>query len=94
MTLATSPANRYQNVHVALYATVYDNDTLIVESFLPARAQVRLIAGEALGAPADALSGETLSGEPVLDWRRQPTGTIAYEAALDPHAFRVFRLQS
>ena len=76
---------------VALF--LYDNDTLIVESFLPEATQVKLVVDERRGAPTDALSGETLAGEPILDWRRQPTGKVAYPAALNPHAFRVFRLQ-
>jgi hypothetical protein len=77
---------------VALF--VYDNDTFIVESFLPETAQIKIVAGDEAGAPQDALSGETLSGEPILDWRQQPTGKSAYEAALNPHAFRVFRFVS
>jgi hypothetical protein len=77
---------------VALF--LYDNQTFIVESFLPEPAQVKIVVDDEAGAPTDALSGERLSGEPILDWRRQPTGKSAYEAALNPHAFRVFRLVS
>jgi hypothetical protein len=75
---------------VALF--VYDNDTLIIESFLPETAEVRMIVDEGIRALCDALSGETLSGQPILDWRGQSTGEIAFEAAVNPHSFRVFRL--
>jgi len=77
---------------VALF--LYDNQTCIVESFLPEPARVKIVVDDEAGAPQDALTGETLSGEPILDWRRQPTGKSAYEAALNPHVFRVFRIVS
>jgi len=74
---------------VALFA--YDNRTFVVESFLPETAPIKIVVDDEVGAPQDALTGETLSGGPILDWRGQPTGKSAYEAALNPHAFRVFR---
>jgi hypothetical protein len=77
---------------VALF--VYDNHTFIVQSFLPETTQVRLIVEESRGSLKDSLSGETLSGEPILDWRKQPTGKIGYETAINPHAFRGFRFRS
>ncbi len=72
---------------------VYDNHTFIVESFLPDRAQVRIVVDEGVTALHDTLSGETLSGEPILDWRGQSTGKIGFEAAINPHCYRVFRLE-
>ena len=54
----------------------------------------RFKIAEQRGAPKDALTGDTLPGEPILDWRRQPTGKVAYPASLGPHSFRVFRLQA
>jgi hypothetical protein len=72
---------------------VYDNRTFVVESFLPQAAEVEIVVDERAGAVCDALSGEPLAGEPVLDWRRQPTGEIVYKAAVSPHAFRVFRVE-
>jgi hypothetical protein len=75
---------------VALF--VYNNDTFIIESFLPETVEVRMIVDESIRALCDALSGETLSGQPILDWRGQSTGEIGFEAAVHPHSFRVFRL--
>ena len=72
---------------------VYDNDTFIIESFLPETTAVRIVVDENAGAPCDALSGETLAGQPLLDWRGQPTGEIGFEAVVSPHSFRVFRLK-
>jgi len=77
---------------VALF--VYDNGTCVVESFLPEATRVRLVVDESRGPVQDALSGETLDGEPILDWRRQPTGPIAYEAEIGAHALRVFRFRT
>jgi hypothetical protein len=76
---------------VALF--VYDSDTFIVESFLPETAEIRIIVGDDVPALRDALSGQSLSGEPILDWRGQRTGKIGFEAAVNPHSLRVFRLE-
>ena len=76
---------------VALF--VYDNDTFIVESFLPETAEIRIIVDDGVPALCDALSGQSLSGEPILDWRGQRTGKTGFEAALNPHSLRVFRLE-
>ena len=76
---------------VALF--VYDNDTFVVESFLPETTQVRIVVKDSTTAPCDVLSGELLSGEQILDWRGQSTGKSSFEAAINPHAFRVFRLK-
>jgi hypothetical protein len=70
---------------VALF--VYDNDTFIVESFLPETTQVRIVVDDGITALCDALSGQ-----PILDWRGQRTGEIGCEAAINPHSYRVFRL--
>lgn len=70
---------------------LYDNHTWIVESFLPEETEVRMIVDRETAELRDALSGEVLTGEPILDWRGQPTGKVAYRAAVGPHSFRVFR---
>jgi len=75
---------------VALF--VYDNNTFIVESFLPDTVQVRIVVDDGVTALCDTLSGETLAGEPILDWRGQRSGKIGFEAAVNPHSYRVFRL--
>jgi hypothetical protein len=75
---------------VALFA--YDNDTFVVESFLPEAAGITIVVDE--GATLrDAVSGEALSGEPILGWRRRPTGKAGFVTTIGPHAFRVFRCE-
>ncbi|MFZ6029825.1 MAG: hypothetical protein ACOYYS_19090 [Chloroflexota bacterium] len=75
---------------VALF--VYENHTLIVESFLPEATNVRLVVDDSFGKMEDLLTGETLLVEDVLDWRGEKTGKQAFSADVKPHSFRVFRL--
>jgi hypothetical protein len=76
---------------VALFA--YDNHTFIAESFLPESVELRIVLDGAFGSPLDLLSGETLSGEPVIDWRGRDTGRLGYKTSLKPHSFRVFEIK-
>ncbi len=90
---ATLLADLYVRVEspsqVALF--VYDNDTFIVESFLPEGVEVRIVVDDRVSGLRDVLSGETLTGEEMKDWRGQATGKVGYKATLKPHSFRVFR---
>jgi hypothetical protein len=73
---------------------LYDNDTCIVESFLDEPVDVGLVVrGETPGV-TDAVSGEVLSGDPLQDWRGEPTGEARFETSIGPHSFRVFRFAS
>ncbi len=74
---------------VAMFA--YDNDTMIVESFLPEVAQISLVAGEGVTEIRDLLTGEVLEGEPILDWFQRPTGATRFPTEVGPHMFRLFR---
>lgn len=74
---------------VSLFA--YDNDTVIVESFLPEVTDVTLVAAKGIAEVHDVLTGEVLQGKPVLDWRQQPTGATHFAAKVGPHMFRLFR---
>jgi hypothetical protein len=74
---------------VALF--VYDNDTFIVESFLPESAEVLIVLAERLGKLVDVLSGEELAGAALKDWRGQPTGKNGFKAEIKQHSFRAFR---
>ena len=73
---------------VALFA--YDNNTFIVESFLPESAEVRLVLDSRVSGLRDMLSGEVLVGEELKDWRELSTGKMGYKAQIKPHSFRVF----
>ena len=73
---------------VALFA--YDNDTFIVESFLPESVEVRIVVDSRVKQLRDVLSGEELVGEEMKDWRGQSTGKMGYRTTIKPHSFRVF----
>ena len=70
---------------------LYDNDTLIVESFLPEAVDVQLIAAPGVQKVSDLQTGESLAGEPILDFRGQSDGRTAFRLTLSPHAYRVLK---
>jgi hypothetical protein len=74
---------------VALFA--YDNDAWIAESFRDEALEARLVVDEKFTRLEDLLSGETLSGEELLDWRGQKTGQRGFSFTLKPHSWRAFR---
>ena len=73
---------------------LYDNQTLIVESFLDMGTQVNLITSSSIQHLNDALSGESLTSTPVLDWRGQDTGKKSFGFSLPPHSYRVFKWEN
>jgi len=75
---------------VALF--LYDNNTLIVESFRDESCEAHFVAGEDVGKIEDILSGESLSSDDILDWRGEKTGKKAYALTIPPHAYRVMRV--
>jgi len=76
---------------VALF--LYDNHTLIVESFLPEAVDVQLIAAKGFEKLCDLLQGEALSGTPVVDFWGKPDGRTAFKLRLPAHSYRVFQLE-
>ena len=75
---------------VALF--LYDNRTLIVESFLDEDAAVHLVVDNNTTRFADLLSGEELvDGLEIMDWFGRPSGKKAFPLVIRPHAFRVLR---
>ncbi len=74
---------------------IYDNDTFIVESFLPEPTSVRIIVDEKTSALCDLQSDVVLENKtPVLDHRQQTTGEVSFEVTLPAHSYRVFRIIS
>lgn len=75
---------------------VYDNDTFIVESFLPEEVSVNIVAGKKWNKIKDILSGEDLTGKPVQTnmWDRpikdQSSQSNKFEITIKPHSYRVF----
>ncbi len=74
---------------VALF--VYDNDTFIVESFLPTPTVITIVLRGTADGVQDVVTGETLTGTAVQDWRDQPTGEVSFQTQVGPRAYRVFR---
>jgi hypothetical protein len=70
---------------------LYDNDTCVVESFLDDPVDVGLVIRGEAPAVWDVTTGETLSGEGLVDWLGQPSGEVSFDAVVSPHTFRVFR---
>ena len=71
---------------VALF--VYDNNTVIVESFLDDDVDVWLVLDERFTRIQDVLSGEVFSGDD------QKTGKSRYAVSIEPHSFRVFQVEA
>ncbi len=78
---------------VALFA--YDNDTFVVESYLPEAVDVRI---GTLGRKArlrDIATGETIDGTPPpkrVDRRDHSEHRASFEVHIEPHSFRAFEL--
>jgi len=80
---------------VALF--VYDNDTFIVESFLPENVEVKIVTNPRITKLRDLVSGEELSGEALVP--RQFAGIrfgeekTTFNVKIKPHSYRVFQGQ-
>jgi hypothetical protein len=76
---------------------LYDNDTLIVESFRDEAVEVRLVGPGEMKGLQDLETGEVLTGETVPEgrgWFRSPdAGKTVVEVPVKPHSFRAFRRQ-
>jgi hypothetical protein len=70
---------------------LYDNRTLIVESFRDEAVEVSIVTADGVKGMSDPLSGSSLAGEPMLGWRGQPTGSLAWKVRLPAHSYRVLR---
>jgi len=76
---------------------LYDNHTLIVESFLDESADVSIVSGSNFTKLTDLVSGETLSAEKVTSttpWT-QPSvpKEVRFNVKLNPHSYGVFRIE-
>ncbi len=80
---------------VALF--VYNNDTFIVESFLPEFVDVKIVVDSRISRLRDVLSGEVLSGQVLAGRRRwgEQTGgdKVVFNTRVKPHSYRVFQCQ-
>jgi hypothetical protein len=62
---------------------VYDNDSFIVESFLPNASTVRIVAGKRIAKLRDLVSGAEIAGQPRGE-------EVVFETPVMPRSYRVF----
>ncbi|MCG6926870.1 MAG: hypothetical protein LJF30_16380 [Acidobacteria bacterium] len=76
---------------------LYDNDTLIVESFRDEAAEVTIVGGGDGAELRDLETGEVLTGKTVPEgrgWFRSPdAGKAVIKVPVKPHSFRAFERQ-
>lgn len=88
------PVHLEAPANVSLY--LYDNNTLIVESFLPEQTQISIVADTRFTSLTDVQSNITISGElrkPGFGWmNRGRKEKHVFTFSVKPHSFRVFRL--
>ncbi|NSW95750.1 MAG: hypothetical protein HPY62_13665, partial [Bacteroidales bacterium] len=74
---------------------VYDNNTFIVESFLPEETNVRVIAGTVSGKITDILTGEQINSTGKTTsfvWGRERSEKTHFDITVKPHSYRVFKI--
>ncbi|MDD5327286.1 MAG: hypothetical protein PHY02_05670 [Phycisphaerae bacterium] len=80
---------------VALF--VYDNDTFIVESFLPETVNVKIVTDKRISKLRDVLSSKELAGKVLIapPVRGQTPGSdkTAFDVKIKPHSYRVFQCE-
>jgi hypothetical protein len=76
---------------------LYDNHTLIVESFLDKTTDVSVVADSKFTRLADIVSGDLISAEKISSNmpRAQPSAPqdVRFSFSLKPHSYRVFRIE-
>lgn len=81
--------------NISLY--VYDNNTCIVESFLPQSTEIKIITTKEYKKLTDLQTNESLTGtprDPQRSWfQPKNNGTNAFTITLKPHSFRVFKFE-
>jgi len=81
--------------NISIY--VYDNNTCVVESFLPQETELNIVTVKDFNKLTDLTSGETLTGtsrNPQRMWfAPKDYGTNTFTIKLKPHSFRVFKFE-
>lgn len=81
--------------NVSIY--VYDNNTCIVESFLPENTELSLVTGKEFSTLTDLQSNETIKGElrkpgfSYVDRNKKEKNVFTFN--IKPHSFRIFKWQ-
>jgi hypothetical protein len=81
------------NSQISLFA--YDNNTIIVESFLPEETSIDIVTGTDIKSIKNILTTEELTGKkesaPPI-WRRDNQDVVKYPVKIQPHSFLVFQI--
>lgn len=81
--------------NMSLY--VYDNNTCIVESFLPQATEIKIVTTKEFKTLRDLQTNELIPGtarDPQRGWfLPKNNGTTAFSISLKPHSFRVFKFE-
>lgn len=75
---------------------VYDNNTIIAESFLPEETPVKIVAGEGITKLTDVETGEQIASSgksSSMIWGRKREGKSLYDITIKPHSYRVFKAE-
>jgi hypothetical protein len=75
---------------------IYDNNTFIVESFLPEETKIKVVAGQGITKLTDILSSEQVSSSGKstgMIWGRPREEKSSFEITLKPHSYRVFKAE-
>ena len=73
---------------------VYDNDTFIVESFLPENVNVKIVTDKRIDKLNNILTGEEITSKASQNdriWGRQREETKIFEVTIKPHSYLVFK---
>jgi hypothetical protein len=76
----------------------YDNNTLIVESFLDETTDIKIVGDKQFKKLDDIISNENISGtirEPAMGWWGRPIGEqkIFFNLTIKPHSYRVLKIE-
>jgi hypothetical protein len=80
------------NSQVSLF--VYDNNTFIVESFLPKDENIKVVINKNVLKIQDILSSEELTGKQEISppvWGRPREEVFKFDVKIKPHSYRVFQ---
>jgi hypothetical protein len=75
---------------------VYDNNTFIIESFLPEETKIKVVAGSGITKLTDIISSEqaSSSGKSTgMIWGRAREEKSIFEITLKPHSYRVLKAE-
>jgi len=81
------------NSQICLFT--YNNDTMILESFLPEVSSVNIVTDTNVKSIRNILTNEELTGKKESDlpiWRRDNQDVVKYPVKIEPHSFLVFQL--